>query len=119
MCPMSVIPQLDLETLCLSAVMLDVHGGAASTCCLLLSPDPTARSLTPASSLPAQVKAMLKNGSAAKRKAANFFFAASVAWVRASRVRAGMALQYAREPRPLPALLRALAVTVLLYPLHR
>ena len=73
------------------------------TCCLSLSPVAV---LTAASSLLCQVKAMLKKGSAAKRKAANFFFAASIAWVRASRVKAGMALQYAREPRPL-------------YPLHR
>ena len=45
--------------------------------------------------------------------------AASMMWVRARRIALGLALQYARTPRPLAAQTRALLLSVVLYPLHR
>jgi long-chain acyl-CoA synthetase len=66
-----------------------------------------------------KVKATIKKGSAVRRAVAGLFFACSTAYVRAMRVVDGMSLQYARTPRPLPALLLAAATALLLYPLHR
>ena len=66
-----------------------------------------------------QVQAQIKKGSKVKKALAGFFLSASTAFVRARRVVDGVALQYARQPRPLPALLWAAMVAAFLAPLHR
>ena len=66
-----------------------------------------------------QVKGQVKKGSKVKRALAEFFLSASTAFVRARRVVDGVALKYARQPRPLLPLLRAAVVATVLAPLHR
>lgn len=61
----------------------------------------------------------IKAGSKAKRVLATFFLAASGAYIRSRRVINGVALQYAIEPRPLLALLKALFTAAVLLPFHR
>ena len=66
-----------------------------------------------------QVKAAIKRGSNAKRTIAAFFFALSGAYIRARRVKNGVDLKWAVQPRPLTALLGALLTMAVLAPLHR
>ena len=66
-----------------------------------------------------QVQAQIKKGSKVKKALAGFFLSASTAFVRARRVVDGVALKYARQPRPLLALLWAAMVATFLAPLHR
>lgn len=66
-----------------------------------------------------QVMQTLKRGSAVKKNLALSLLAISGAFVRARRVLEGVALQYARSPRPALAWLWAAATVALLWPLHR
>lgn len=66
-----------------------------------------------------QVKAAIKRGSNAKRTVAAFFFALSAAYIRARRVKNGVDLKWAVQPRPLAALVWALLTVAILAPLHR
>ena len=66
-----------------------------------------------------QVKAAIKRGSNAKRTIAAFFFALSAVFIRARRVKNGVDLKWAVQPRPLPALLSAVLTVALLAPFHR
>ena len=69
--------------------------------------------------LHSRVMQTLKRGSQVKRRLATFLLAVSGAFVRARRVVQGVALQYARSPRPALAWLWAAATAALLWPLHR
>ena len=71
------------------------------------------------STLMVQVKAAIKRGSNAKRTIAAFFFALSGIFIRARRVKNGVDLKWAVQPRPFTALLRALLTVALLAPFHR
>ena len=66
-----------------------------------------------------QVKAAIKRGSNAKRTIAAFFFALSGAYIRARRVKNGVDLKWAVQPRPLTALVWALLTVAILAPFHR
>lgn len=66
-----------------------------------------------------QVKQQIKRGSKVKQALAALFLAASGAFVRARRIIDGVALQYARKPRPLLALVWACLVAAVMYPIHR
>lgn len=66
-----------------------------------------------------QVKAAIKRGSNAKRTIAAFFFALSGAYIRARRVKNGVDLKWAVQPRPIVALAWALLTVAILAPLHR
>ncbi|KAL3144719.1 hypothetical protein ABBQ38_001843 [Trebouxia sp. C0009 RCD-2024] len=69
--------------------------------------------------LQTKVKAAIKRGSNAKRTVAAFFFALSAAYIRARRVKNGVDLKWAVQPRPLAALVWALLTVAILAPLHR
>lgn len=71
------------------------------------------------STLMVQVKAAIKRGSNAKRTIAAFFFALSGIFIRARRVKNGVDLKWAVQPRPFTALLWALLTVALLAPFHR
>lgn len=62
--------------------------------------------------------ATLKSASAVRRALATGLLAAAVAYVRARRVVEGLALEYARQPRPLLALARAWLVQTVLTPAY-
>ena len=66
-----------------------------------------------------QVLATIKRGSGARRRLAFALLAVSGAFVRARRIVEGVALQYARTPRPALAYFWAAATAAVLWPLHR
>lgn len=66
-----------------------------------------------------QVRGQIMKGSKIKKALANSFLAASTAYVHAKRIVDGVALQYARTPRPFFALVMAVLTSTVLYPVHR
>lgn len=66
-----------------------------------------------------QVMQQIKKGSKAKKALASFFLSASTSYIRARRIIEGTALQYAIQPRPAIALLKALLIAAALLPIHK
>lgn len=67
---------------------------------------------------PSQVMSTLRKASALRRALATSLLAAAAAYVRAQRVVEGLALQFARQPAPLLALVRAWLTWALLAPAY-
>lgn len=65
------------------------------------------------------MRATIKAGSRTQRAVAGVLLGASLAHVRARRLADGLDLRYARQAPPAVAVMWAVAVSAVLYPLHR